>query len=285
MTKKKFIILTGLSGAGKSLALHIFEDMGFFCIDNLHPALIYNFGQIYLKSNVKKAAIVIDIRGRKFFKELFKNLKDLQKLNINYEILFFEAEDSTIIKRFSETRRKHPLAESGRVSTSIKEERMLLTPLKKIATQIIDTSNITSTQLKEKISSLYFPEKSLKPLDITVLSFGFKYGLPLDSDMVFDVRFMPNPFYDKKLQHLTGLHKKVKDYVLNSVLVANFLKKLYDLHAFLMPYYIKEGKSRLTISIGCTGGRHRSVVIAKELGDYLKKQRYNVKVEHRDIDK
>lgn len=285
MTKNKFIIITGVSGAGKSLALHIFEDMNFFCIDNLHPALIYNFGEIYLKSNVKKAALVIDIRGRKFFKELFKNLKYLHKLNINYEILFLEADDLTLITRFSETRRKHPLARGGRVLTSIKEERMLLTPLKKIATQIIDTSKITSHELKEKISSIYFPEKNLKPLNITIVSFGFKYGLPLDSDMIFDVRFMSNPFYDKKLQNLTGIDRKVKNYVLNSPIVANFLKKIYDLHVFLIPHFIKEGKSHLTISIGCTGGRHRSVVIAKELGDSLKKQGYNVKIEHRDIDK
>ncbi|MFH1454250.1 MAG: RNase adapter RapZ [Armatimonadota bacterium] len=285
MSKKNFIIITGLSGAGKSLALHIFEDMGYFCIDNLHPALINNFGQIFLKSNVKKAAIVIDIRGRKFFKELFDNLKELKKLNIKYEILFLEADDSTLISRFSETRRKHPLAKGGRVLNSIKKERKELEVLRKISTKIINTSKKSSNLLKEEVLASYFRDETKKTLNITVVSFGFKYGLPIDSDIVLDVRFMPNPFYDGKLQKLTGLDKKVEDYVLRSTIVKKFLRKIYDIGDFLIPNYIKEGKSHLTISIGCTGGRHRSVVITQKLGKYLKKQGYNIIIEHRDIDK
>lgn len=285
MTKKNFIIITGLSGAGKSLAMHIFEDMGYFCIDNIHPALIYNFGQICLKSNVKKVALVIDIRGRKFFKELFSNLKNLEKLNINYQILFLEADDGTLIRRFSETRRKHPLAKGGRVLNSIQRERKELQRLRRIATHIIDTSKVSSLNLKDKILSAYFPEKTGKTLNINIVSFGFKFGVPIDSDLMFDVRFMPNPFYDYALQPLTGLNKKVINYVLSSNIVKIFLKKVCDLCAFLLPYYIKEGKSHLTISVGCTGGRHRSVVIANELGKYLKNKNYNVITEHRDIEK
>lgn len=283
MIKNRFIIITGLSGAGKSLAMHFFEDMNYFCIDNLLPALLPNFAQICLRSNINKAALVIDIRGRKFFKDLFSALKALSKLNFQYKILFLEARDAVLVRRFSETRRRHPLFIKGRVALGIVEERKQLKKIRNISHHIIDTTKMSPQDLKKKIISIYFPEKDVKTLDIIVVTFGFKYGTPLDADLIFDVRFIPNPFYNKNLQNLSGKNKKVKNHVMKWSQTHQFLKKMYSLHKFLIPHYIKEGKSNLTIAIGCTGGRHRAVVIGEALTKFFKKLKYSVALEHRDL--
>lgn len=285
MNRLKFIIITGLSGAGKSIALHFFEDMGFFCIDNFLPSLLPNFAQICNKSGLNKTALVIDARGGKFFKKFSSGLKELQNHKIDYKIIFLEAKDAALIRRFSETRRKHPLARKGRISSGIKKERLILENIRKIADKIIDTTSLSPQQLKKEMLSNYCLEKPMKEINITIVTFGFKFGVPLDADLLFDVRFIPNPFYHKKLQSLTGLNKRVKNFVLKHREAGLFLKKLFNLIKFLIPYYIKEGKSNLTISIGCTGGKHRSIVIGKELNNFLNKLKYTTTLEHRDIKK
>lgn len=285
IVKTKFIIITGLSGAGKSISLHFFEDAGFFCIDNFLPALLPNFAQVCNKSGLNKVALVIDIRGGKFFKKFSSGLKELKKYKIMYEILYLEAKDSVLIRRFSETRRKHPLARGGRISSGIKKERTALKNIRKIASRIIDTTNLTPQQLRKEILPAAHPDKHLNEINLTVVTFGFKFGIPLDVDLLFDVRFMPNPFYIRELQSLSGLNQEVKKHVLSWPETKVFLKKIYELIKFLLPYYIKEGKSNLTIAIGCTGGRHRSIVIGKELWLYLNKLKYKTNLEHRDIKK
>jgi len=285
MMKLKFVIITGLSGAGKTQAIRCFEDMGYFCIDNLPPTLILKFAQLcsQTKGQIEKVALVIDIRGGKFFDTLFDNLKLLKEQGFDYEILFLEASNEVLIKRFKESRRVHPLAPVGRIIDGILKERAKLRKLKEQADQIIDTSNFTPYQLKEEIIARFSKGKKYPKLIITVLSFGFKYGIPMDTDLVFDVRFIPNPYYVDSLRKFSGNDEKIMKYVLKWDVTKKFLTKLEDLLEFLIPHYIKEGKTHLVIGIGCTGGRHRSVAIARKLTDILREKSHSVIVKHRDV--
>jgi RNase adapter protein RapZ len=283
----RFVIITGLSGAGKSQAINALEDLGYFCVDNLPPQLIPKFADLCFRSHgkIEKIALVIDIRGGVFFNDLVEVLEELESGEYSHEILFLEASDEVIIKRFKETRRKHPLAPSGLVSTGIKEERKKLEQIKAMADQIIDTSNLKPKELKREIAKIYQEDKKENRMLINILSFGFKYGVPLDGDLVFDVRFLPNPFYIENLRPYTGKDENVQNYVLNFPETKVFLNKLEDMLDFLIPNYEKEGKSQLVIGIGCTGGKHRSVTIANDLYHSLTKKGHWVVLEHRDIEK
>jgi UPF0042 nucleotide-binding protein len=283
----RFVIITGLSGAGKSQAIKAFEDLDYYCIDNLPPKLIQKFADLCFQSQGKmdKVALVIDIRGGVFFDDLIEELKGLNMGEYTYEILFLDASDEELIKRFKETRRKHPLASTNLVSEGIKKERKKLEQIKTMANQFIDTSNLKPKELKEEIVKVYRDKKKQSKMLINILSFGFKYGIPLEGDLIFDVRFLPNPFYIEHLRALTGKDDKVQDYVLNFSETNIFIEKLEDMIDFLIPYYIKEGKSQLVIGIGCTGGKHRSVTISSNLYESLKKKGHWVVINHRDINK
>ena len=282
----RFIIVTGLSGAGKSEATKSLEDMGYFCVDNLPPTLITKFAEACRQSDGKidKVALVIDIRGGVFFNDLFQSLKDLEKEQFKYEILFLDATDEVLVKRFKEKRRSHPLSGGGRVITGIELEREKLREVKDKSDIIIDTSKYKIGDLREEMTK-YFGDETLpeKQLSITILSFGFKYGIPVDSDLVFDVRFIPNPFYIPELKPYSGNDEPVKNYVLAQEETKGFIKRVDELLEFLIPNYKKEGKRQLIISIGCTGGRHRSVAIANAIYESLNSKDYNISVEHRDI--
>ena len=282
----RFIIVTGLSGAGKSEATKSLEDMGYFCVDNLPPTLITKFAEACMQSggSIEKVALVIDIRGGVFFDDFFESIKYLKDNEFKYEILFLDATDEVLVKRFKEKRRSHPLSGGGRVITGIALERKKLREVKDKADIIIDTSKYKIGDLREEMTK-YFGDETLpeKQLSITILSFGFKYGIPVDSDLVFDVRFIPNPFYIPELKPFSGLDAPVRDYVLQQDETKSFLEKVNDMLEFLIPNYQKEGKRQLIISIGCTGGRHRSVAIANEIYENLYEKNYNVYIEHRDI--
>ncbi|HHV79203.1 MAG TPA: RNase adapter RapZ [Firmicutes bacterium] len=280
------VIITGLSGAGKSQAMKCFEDLGFFCIDNLPPALVSKFAELCKQASgqVKQVALVMDIRGGTFFDDILRALSELEEQGTRYKILFLEASDETLVKRFKETRRKHPLASEGGVLKGIREERRRLEVIRGRAHFVIDTSGLTPLQLKEQITKL-FAENSVQRLFITVMSFGFKYGLPLDADLVFDARFLPNPYYVEELKSLPGTDSRVRSYVLRFPVTRKFLSKVHALIQFLIPYFIAEGKTQLTIAIGCTGGQHRSVVIADELARLMSEQHPDVRTEHRDLER
>ena len=280
----RFVIVTGLSGAGKTEATKSLEDMGYFCVDNLPPRLIPKFAEACNSGNIEKVALVIDIRGGVFFDDLFESLMYLKSSEFKYEILFLDASDEILVKRFKEARRSHPLAPQGRVLTGISEERNKLREVKDRADIIIDTSNYAIRDLREKINEYYGDMKSPeKQLSITILSFGFKYGIPVDSDLVFDVRFIPNPFYIPELKKYSGSDEPVKKYVLDQKETQGFIEKLEDMLRFLIPNYIKEGKRQLIVSIGCTGGRHRSVAIANAIHEQLLNDSFDSRIEHRDI--
>lgn len=282
----RFVIVTGLSGAGKTQATRSLEDLGYFCVDNLPPTLISKFAEACMQSggNIEKVALVIDIRGGVFFDDFFDTLNYLKRNEFKYEILFLDASDEVLIKRFKETRRSHPLSPDGRVLTGITQEREKLREIKNIADIIIDTSKYEIRHLREKINEIYGDNKNPeRQLSITVLSFGFKYGIPVDSDLVFDVRFIPNPFYIPELKAYSGNDAPVRDYVLKQSETVTFIDKLIDMLKYLIPNYRKEGKRQLIISIGCTGGRHRSVAIANEIHRRLNEENYNTKIEHRDV--
>ncbi len=283
----QFVIVTGMSGAGKSTVLKFLEDLGFFCVDNLPPSLISKFAEICFRpgSDIDRVALGIDIRGGKLFDDLFINLSDVETENYNYSILFLDAADNVLLKRYKESRRSHPLAKNERLITGIEKERELLSNVKEKATYIIDTSHILTRQLKEKISDIFIDNKYFDSLMITVLSFGFKYGIPNDSDLVFDVRFIPNPFYISELKEKTGNDIEVRDYVMDWEVSKTFIHQLENMLDFLIPNYVKEGKNQLVISIGCTGGKHRSVTLANELFHILQKEGKSVIISHRDIDK
>lgn len=280
-----FLIITGLSGAGKTLAVRALEDIGFFCVDNLPPALLSKFAELCLESEgrITRIALVIDVRGGGFFDALFQALEDLQKNGYPYEILFLEASTEVLVKRFKETRRRHPLSSHGRLLEDILLERKRLEELRGIANKIIDTSEMTTSQLRSEINELYGQQNDKIRMNITVMSFGYKYGIPLDADLVIDVRFIPNPYYDLKLRQLTGSDPGVKNYVLDSAITAEFLAKYHELLNFLLPHYIKEGKTHLVIAIGCTGGQHRSVVLSDRMAEMLSGSEYKVVVRHRDM--
>jgi len=285
--KGRFVLITGFSGAGKSGALHSFEDLGFFCMDNLPPALIPKFAELCLQSGgkINRVALVCDIRGGELFSGLFEALDRLEEMGFAYEILFLEASEEILVRRFKETRRRHPLAERGSILEAIKEEKNLLQDIRGKADMIIDTSDLAPADLKEKINRLYAPEQWEKNMLITVISFGYKYGLPLDADLVFDVRFLPNPHYVESLRYLDGNHPRVHDYIWKWAVTHRFFQKLKDMLEFLVPCYIREGKPQLVIAVGCTGGRHRSVSLANELSRFLAEENYRVRTEHRDINK
>lgn len=280
--------MTGMSGAGKSVALKMLEDLGYYCVDNLPIPLIKNFAELLNMPNqeVTKAALGLDIRSGQTFKELETVLADMQDAGYRYEILFLDSTDEVLIKRYKETRRSHPLAGGGRINAGIEIERERLAFLKNRADYIIDTSTMLTRELKKELEKIFVRNKEFKNLFVTVLSFGFKYGIPSDSDLVFDVRFLPNPYYVSELKSKTGNDKEVQDYVMGMELSHEFLAKLVDMVQFLIPNYILEGKNQLVISIGCTGGKHRSVTLANKLYEALEdKGKYGIKVEHRDIEK
>jgi UPF0042 nucleotide-binding protein len=283
----RFVIVTGLSGAGKTQAIRSLEDLGYFCVDNLPPTLISKFAEACFETGNKitKIALVIDIRGGMFFDDLFESLLYIEEQGYKYEILYLDASDEVLIKRYKESRRKHPLAPDGRTITGINLEKNKLREVKDRAQNIINTSKFTARELREEINRIYGEEGQIESqLLITVVSFGFKYGIPLDSDLVFDVRFLPNPFYIPELKGFSGNDQPIKDYVLGFQETTGFIERLHDMLEFLIPNYLREGKRQLILSIGCTGGRHRSVTIANEIYHKLKEQGHKVNIEHRDID-
>ena len=281
----RFIIVTGLSGAGKTLVSHYLEDMGFFCIDNLPPKLMPKFAELCYQSEGKidQIAVVVDIRGGGFFDDLFECLDIMKESGYPYEILYLDASDEVLMRRYKESRRIHPMMKEGRVIEGIHMERERLEKLRRIATKIIDTSSLLPIQLKEVIANLVSDGDSHQKLIISVVSFGFKYGILTDADIVLDVRFLPNPFYIDELKDHTGKEPVIKKYLFKFSETRTFLKKLDDLLEFLIPLYIKEGKSQLVIGIGCTGGMHRSVTIADAAAEKLRKHGHHVIQEHRDI--
>ena len=284
----RFVIVTGMSGAGRSTALRVLEDAGYFCVDNLPISLIEKFSELIYPGNteVTKVALGIDIRSGKAFDELAAVLEELTVAGVNYEILFLDASDEVLVKRYKETRRTHPLAQDGRVADGIREERRRLEFLKKQADYIIDTSSLLTRELKQELDKIFVQNKNFKNLVISVLSFGFKYGIPTDSDLVFDVRFRPNPYYYEDLRKLSGNDRPVQDFVMGFEVSHRFLDKLIDMIQFLIPNYVLEGKNQLVISIGCTGGKHRSVTLANKLYERLRENTdYAVRIEHRDIEK
>lgn len=282
----RILIITGLSGAGKTQAVNCLEDIGYYCVDNLPPALLTKFIELGVESDGKidKVALVIDARGGEYFLDLSKALDELEQEKIPYEILFLEASDEVLVRRFKESRRKHPLSGRWRLLESIQIEKTMLEELRGKANVVIDTSNTNARELREKLLSLY-SEPAINSFSINVVSFGYKMGIPLDSDLVFDVRFLPNPFYDPVMKPMTGLDKEVIDYVLGSPVTRAFTKRFIALLKYLLPHYIKEGKTNLALSIGCTGGQHRSVVLAEYIGKELINMGYSVLIKHRDIAK
>lgn len=284
----RLVIVTGMSGAGKATALKILEDAGYFCVDNLPVPFIDKFAELTMSGNgeITKLAIGIDVRSGKALGQLQQTLEHLTMENIEYEILFLDASDDVLVKRYKETRRMHPLAESGRIQQGITLERERLGFLKKQADYIIDTSQLLVRELKLELEKIFVQNREFKNLMITVLSFGFKYGIPSDADLVFDVRFLPNPYYYEELRKHTGNDKEIQDFVMGYEMAHVFLDKLDDMVRFLIPNYVLEGKNQLVIAIGCTGGKHRSVTLANKLYERLEKQNdYGVKLDHRDISK
>ncbi len=284
MKAAEFVIVTGVSGAGKSEAIKVFEDMGFFCIDNLPTTLLSKLAELFKQTEggIDKIALVIDARGRELFDSLFEELATLEELGINYRILFLEADDETLINRYKKTRRRHPLAPEGRISEAIEKEREILQEIKGNADKIIDTTNLNLKEFKSEMKNKFINVSIKNQMTITILSFGFKHGLPKDADLMFDVRFLANPHYIDSLRELTGLNEAVQEYVLRWPLTKKFKEKLFDMIEFLLPNYINEGKTHLTIAIGCTGGQHRSVTLVEKIKEKLA-NRYNILVEHRDI--
>ena len=281
----EFLIITGMSGAGKSQAVKALEDINYYCMDNVPPSLLPEFASLCRESkkSIEKVAIVVDIRGGIFFDDLFKSLDFLESEGFKHEILFLDAKDSILTKRFKELRRPHPLTPDGRVLDGIETERLKLKEVKAKANHLIDTSNLTTAMLKEEIHRIFLEGKEHKKLSVSIISFGFKLGIPIDCDLVFDVRFLPNPHYIDELKNKTGNDEEVQKYVMKFSESNEFFRKLTGMVDFLIPHYIKEGKSQLVIGIGCTGGKHRSVTIANMLGDYIEKDNYRTVVTHRDI--
>jgi UPF0042 nucleotide-binding protein len=282
----ELVIITGMSGAGKTVAIQSLEDLGFFCVDNLPPTLLPKFLELMEESGNKmnKVALVMDLRGREFFDSLFEALDDISELSwVTPQILFLDAKDSVLVSRYKETRRSHPLAKSGLPLEGIEHERELLEELKGRAQLILDTSNLKPRELREKILK-QFATHSKQTFKLNVVSFGFKYGIPIDADLVFDVRFLPNPHYIDHMRPMTGLDEEVSSYVLKWSETQKFIEKLGDLLSFMLPYYKREGKSQLVLAIGCTGGQHRSVTLAEYFAKHYKDD-YDTLITHRDIEK
>lgn len=283
-TAPRLVIVTGMSGGGKTQASRYLEDLGYFCVDNLPPVFIPKFVELcaHAGGHVSKVVLVVDTRSREFFDTFVQVLEDMDRSDTNYEMLFMDASDAAIIRRYKETRRRHPMAPASRITEGIAKERERLAPVRAKATYIIDTSELKKVQLRDKIHRLFGTSEG-EQMNINVLSFGFKFGMPLDADMVLDVRFLPNPFYIESMRHKSGAVPEVADYIAKFPVTQEFLKKLDDLLDFLVPQYVKEGKSQFVIAVGCTGGMHRSVFVAKHIFDRLGSRGYPVKLEHRDL--
>jgi UPF0042 nucleotide-binding protein len=286
-SRPRFTIITGLSGAGRSEAAKSFEDLGYFVIDNLPPALIEKMAELISVrgSKVTQVALVVDPRGGEFFPELQKSLTQLRDRDIEYRILFLEASDATLVRRFDQTRRKHPLAQSERVIDGILEEREMMWPLRDQADVILDTTNLNVHELRDKINSLFAEPEPSSGMAVNVISFGYKHGLPLDADIVLDCRFLPNPHWVEELRPLNGTNRKVRGYVLNSPETEPFMRQFRQLIGVMLPGFVKEGRHYLTIAVGCTGGRHRSVVISEEIAKHLADKGFAPTVVHRDLEK
>jgi len=283
----RFVVVTGLSGAGKSSALNFLEDRGYYCVDNLPVQLISDFARLLCDNDeIERAALGIDVRTGSGFDELETELSRLKEMGISYEILFLESDDHVLVKRYKETRRLHPLAFGDRIEVGIAREREKLSNIKKHSGHIIDTSQMLTRELKTEIDKIFVNDQNFMNLYVTILSFGFKYGIPADADLVFDVRFLPNPYYYDELRPLTGMDSPVSDFVMGFDEAGQFLDKLEDMLAFLIPNYIEEGKNQLVVAIGCTGGKHRSVTLAGALYDRMSKyDDYGFKLDHRDLGK
>ena len=286
LKESQIVIITGMSGAGKTVAIQSFEDLGFFCVDNLPPTLLPKFLELMKDSGNKmnKVALVMDLRGREFFDHLFKALDDLVESSwVTPQILFLEADDETLVRRYKETRRKHPLAQEGLPLEGIQNERDLLADLKGRAQIIYNTSQMKPRELREKILT-QFSANNKTIFTVNVMSFGFKHGIPIDADLVFDVRFLPNPHYIDHMRPKTGMDEEVSSYVLKWSETQKFLEKVTDLLSFMLPHYKREGKAQLVIAIGCTGGQHRSVTLAETIGHFYEKD-FHTQISHRDIEK
>lgn len=283
----KLVIVTGMSGAGKTVALKMLEDIGFYCVDNLPISLVDKFVQLVSGgTDIKKTALGLDIRSGEELENLDEILENWRGSDVDVQVLFLDANDAVLIKRYKETRRVHPLAGAGRLDNGIEKEREKLAFLKNEADYIIDTSMLLTRELRKELEKIFLQDARYKNMYVTVLSFGFKYGVPEDADLVFDVRFLPNPYYDEHLRPLTGQVQAVRDYVMRGTTAEIFLKKLYDMIDFLLPNYINEGKNQLVIAVGCTGGKHRSVTIARALYEHLEAVgEYGIRIDHRDIEK
>lgn len=286
----EFVIITGMSGAGKTSALHILEDIGFYCVDNIPSSLLSTLYTLCSKTDdnmTKRVAVVVDVRGSENFEEMYSQIEDFKSSHKDVSILFFDAKIDRLIMRYKETRRRHPLSErlkDGSVAEAVEFEKALLLPIKKIADYNIDTTYMSNKQLRERVMSLFLDDTS-QSLTLTFMSFGFKYGIPLEADLIIDVRCLPNPFYIAELKPLTGLDKNVREYVLDSEDTKEFLKRVLNLLDFSVPLYLKEGKSELVVGIGCTGGKHRSVTIAMQLDDHFIEKGLKCVIQHRDISK
>lgn len=281
----RFVIVTGMSGGGKSITLKMLEDLGFYCVDNLPVPLIEKFLELIVTpgSEITKVALGLDVRADQSFNDVQKVLEKLKAQGYVFEVLFMDASDAVLIKRYKETRRVHPLSPEGRIEDGVARERKILEDMKKKADYVIDTSNLLTRELKEEMDRIFVLNEEYNSLMVTILSFGFKNGIPADADLVFDVRFLPNPFYIDELKHQTGNDKAVQDYVMSFPEASDFMEKLVDMLKFLIPNYVKEGKYQLVVGIGCTGGRHRSVTLANELYARMKDQgNYGLKLYHRD---
>ena len=287
MKNLRVVIITGLSGSGKSTALRALEDIGFFCVDNLPVILLPKFLSITTSSSpeIKHVAMVMDLRERSFLDKYQRIFTGLKEKGYKIEIIFLESSDDSLLHRFSETRRIHPLSERGMIMEGILMEREKLSSLKKMADKIIDTTSVNVHQLKDIVQRHFLPSSKHKKMVINITSFGYRYGLPVDADLVFDVRFLPNPYFVENLKNYDGHHADVQDYVLQNKESKEFLKKILDLMNLLIPLYEKEGKVRLNIAMGCTGGKHRSVVMANKLDSYFSSKKYMVNLNHRDIKK
>lgn len=281
----RFVVITGMSGAGKTNFMQKLEDMGYYCVDNLPPVLIVRFADLCWKStsNTRHVAMVTDIRGGSFFDALPQALDELKKRGIPHEVVFLEASDEALVRRYMETRRQHPLAKNMRIQEGIAQERKILAGIRAQADVIVDTTAMKTGDLKEYLSSRFGVDGSGAEMQITVFSFGFKYGIPIDADTVIDVRFLPNPFYVPEYKYSTGRVKEVADYIEKAPVTREFLGKLYDFMDFMVDHFKKAGKTQFTIAIGCTGGMHRSVFVTERLGSHLKERFGHVNVEHRDL--
>lgn len=279
----EFIVVTGLSGAGKSEAMHVLEDMGYFCVENLPPDLVGKFLELLeAQERIDKVAVAIDTRGQAFFDRVLGALTALSERGIRYRILFLEAREEVLLHRYKETRRRHPLAAEGRILEAIRLERRQLEEVRGLAHLVVDTSDLTTRQLRTELGRIFTADGAEDALLVQLVSFGFKHGLPMDADLVFDVRFLPNPNYVPELRHHTGLDPQVRDYVLHWPIAQELLGHLRSLIEFLLPQYSQEGKSQVVVAVGCTGGQHRSVAIAEELARGLRADGRRISVEHRD---